>query len=130
MATINEEAIAKLEKERNAATKLSKHGMVVVFPVFEALKQFCSQNSEFAQAVVQSSKTFKECVESTVKGVVSAISDIDVYRKAVEFYFSGATVHFNMTIDLGDNGFSNAPLTEAADKPSSGLSLSLDDLLL
>ena len=129
--SIKEEAIEKLETEFKAAGKLSRHGAVVAQPVLDALKEFCGQNAEFAQAVVQSDKTIKDCIESTIKGAGSAISDIDVYRKAVEFYFDGATVHFHMTIDLGDSGFSNAKPTASAltDKPS-GLSLSLDELLL
>ena len=113
--------------------KLSRHGAVVAEPVLNALCGFCEQNAEFAQAISQSGKSFKDCVESAVKGAGSAISDIDVYRRAVEFYFEGATVHFQMTIDLGDGGFSNeetAEIPAPADKPSGGLSLSLDDLLL
>lgn len=87
---------------------------------------------EFAQAVGQSSRTAAECVESAVRGCGTSISDIEVYRKAVQFYFEGATVHFNMTIDLGDEGFSNAPehSEQAPGTAPGGLSLSLDDLLL
>ena len=97
--------------------------------VEEALSLFCDQNSEFAQAVKQSGRTATECVESAVRGCGNSISDIELYRRAAAFYFEDATVHFSMTIDLGDGGFSNAPTESLADKPSGGLSLSLDDLL-
>ena len=89
----------------------------------DVLKDFCKQNHEFAQAICQSDKSVAECVECTVKNAGNAISDIEVYRKAVEFYFPGAKVNFKMTIDLGDEGFSNS--AENTDK----LDLSLDSLL-
>ena len=133
MGSINEKAVEKLESEFKAAKKLTSKGNVVASPVLNALKQFCEQNEEFAQAVVQSDKLFTDCVEATVKGVGNACSDFEVYRKAAEFYFEGATIHFKMVIDLGDGGFSNkenAPLLSHSDKRSSGLSLSLDDLLM
>ncbi len=125
------QAIAKLNAEFNAAKKLSKCGEIVAKPVLEALTQFCQQNSEFAQAVVQSNKDLKECIESTVKGANGkGISDIEVYRRAVAFYFEGAEIHFTMTIDLGDGGFSNdAPEAVPAPTVKKGLQISLDDLL-
>lgn len=125
-------AAEKIRSELSGA-KLSAKGKAVAPSVAEALATFCDQNAEFAQAVGQSSRTAAECVESTVKNCGGSISDIEVYRKAAQFYFEGATVHFNMTIDLGDEGFSNAPEhSEQAPETTAagGLSLSLDDLLL
>ncbi len=127
-----DQAINKLNAEFKAAKGLSKCGAVVAKPVLDALTQFCRQNSEFAQAVVQSGKDIKDCIESTVKGVSGkGISDIEVYRRAVAFYFEGATVSFVMNIDLGDGGFSNnSPAQETAPTVSKkGLQISLDDLL-
>ena len=120
---MTEQAINKLETESKGCKGLSAKGKAVSSAVLDALKSFCEQNTEFAQAVVQTDKTFKDCVESTVKGCGSSISDLEVYRKAVQFYFAGANVHFEMTLDLGDDGFSNN-----STKPS-GLRLSLDELL-
>lgn len=93
--------------------------------VLAALIEFCEQNSEFAQAVVQMNidKSIKDCIESTVAKAGSSISDIEVYKKAVEFYFPGADIHFDMRIDLGDNGFSNDS------KPQNSMLLSLDEFL-
>ena len=123
-------AIEKINAELKTA-KLSRAGKVVSKSVVDTLAMFCVQNEEFAQAIEQSGKAIGECIEHTIKGCGGAVSDIEVYRKAVEFYFSGATVHFNMTIDLGDNGFSNKPVTDE-DKPApkTSLQLSLDDLLM
>lgn len=115
-----EQAIAKLDSEY-ASAKLSKKGSAVGKSVVETLKDFCRQNEEFSQAVVQG-KSVGKCIEYTVKDAGSSISDIEVYRKAVEFYFPGATVNFKMTVDLGDEGFSNSEATENID-------LSLDGLL-
>ena len=116
---MTEQAIKKLDTEFKDCKGLSQKGKAVSLPVLDALKSFCEQNTEFAQAVVQTDKTFKDCVESTVKGCGNAISDEDVYTKAADFYFSGAKVYCKPVIDLGDDGFSNK-------KP---MKLSLDDLL-
>ena len=131
---MTQKAINKIRSEFKSA-RLSLKGQAVGPSVVDTLVSFCEQNSEFAQAVVQSDKTVGQCIDSTIKDCGRSISDIEVYRKAVEFYFSGATVHFNMTIDLGDDGFSNAPAPVTApteNKPvqATSLQLSLDDLLM
>lgn len=96
----------------------------------EALMLFCKQEPEFEQAIEQSGKSFRECLNSIVKGIGDSTSDLKIYNKAVKFYFSTAIVHFNMTIDLsGDNGYIDPPITMTQSKPKSSLSASLDDLL-
>lgn len=112
----------KLSDELSAAN-LSRRAQVIAEPTLEALNTFCEQNEEFAQAVLQTNKTFAECAENAVKGAGGSLSDIEVYRKAVGFYFKGADVHFNMTIDLGDG---SDILKQTARPP---VSLSLDSLL-
>ena len=107
----------KFKKELKSA-KLSQKGNAVKNAVVTALTDFCRQNSEFAQAVEQSYKSVADCIEYTVKKAGNSISDLDVYKKAVEFYFPGATVKCQLTVDLGDGGFSNEKSV-----------LSLDDLL-
>ena len=77
----------------------------------EALMLFCKQEPEFEQAIEQSGKTFQECLNYVVKGCGNSISDLDAFKKAAKFYFSTATVHFNMSIDLsGDNGHTDPPI--------------------
>lgn len=96
----------------------------------KALIQFCEQEPEFEQAIKQSGKTFQECLDYVVKGCGNSISDLDAFKKAAKFYFSTATVHFHMTIDLsGDNGHTDPPITMTQSKPKNSLSVSLDDLL-
>lgn len=121
---MKQKAIEKLNEEYKSATNLSQKGNVVKSGVLNALIEFCNQNSEFAQAVVQSDKPISECIEQSVKGTGNACSDLEVYKKAVNFYFQGATVKFDMKIDLGDDGFSNDQTSKSGE-----LTLSLDSLL-
>ena len=65
-----------------------------------ALEDFIRQDGEFAQAVVQSKGTFCDCMEAVAHGVGSSISDLEAYRRAVQFYFPGAEIRMTMTIDL------------------------------
>lgn len=102
--------------------------------VAKALQHFCNEEPEFYQAIEQSGKSFAECLNEIVKDVGPSkpgLSDIEVYRRAVKFYFSTATVSFNMSIDLcGDNGADKPPITMTQGKSvNKSLSLSLDDLL-
>ena len=95
--------------------------------VAAALESFCEQEPEFEQAIEQSGKSFQECLDSVTKGCGNCLSDLEAYQKAVQFYFSTATVSFHMTIDLsGGNGASPITMTETK---SDVLSVSLDDLL-
>lgn len=67
--------------------------------VQNTLLDFCRQNEEFAQAVVQGG-TFPECMAAVAKGVGSSISDLEAYKRAVSFYFPGADVTMQMRIKL------------------------------
>lgn len=101
--------------------------------VMEAIQLFCRQEAEFAQAVVQGG-TFGECMKQVAAGVGSSISDLEAYRKAVQFYFPGAQVHMVLTIDLVGEA-QQSPEAEAAPAPDAQrshegkvLTLDLDDL--
>ena len=92
--------------------------------VAEALKTFCGQSREFKQAVEQSDKSFKDCLDSiatSIKGKKS-VSDFEVYKAAAEFYFSGAVIHFEMRIDLGED-------IEPQEQAKNSTCISLDSLL-
>lgn len=92
--------------------------------VRDALLSFAEQNEEFAQAIVQGG-SFADCMKAVAKGVGRSISDIEAYRKAVTFYFDGATVRFEMRIQL-------EPVEEDAAKTaaeSGCILLSLDDFM-
>lgn len=112
-----DEAVKKLDAVDVA--KLGRYEKVICEPVRQALKDFCDQNLEFAQAVAQGGD-FYDCLKDCVHEQGSAISDLEVYKRAVQFFFKGADVHMKLTIDLGDGGFSSG---------SKAIGLSLDNLL-
>lgn len=93
-------AVEKLQAER--AKVNGQKEKAIAGAVLDALIEFCEQNEEFARAIEQTDKTFPECLTEICKGVGSSISDIEAYRRAVEFYFPGAIVDMVMTIRMSD----------------------------
>ena len=112
-------AVEKLQKELKEC-KGDRYVEAVKKDTCNALLLFCEQDEEFAQAVVQSNKTLEQVCKAAVKDCGSSISDITVYRKAVEVYFPGATVEMKMTVDLCGS--------VREDKSSNVINLSLTDL--
>lgn len=96
---MKEMAIAKLDKELKALKSSDKHIKVMQQPVHDALVTFCRQDSEFAQAVVQGG-SFEDCMKAVAKNCGNALSDLEAYRRAVQFYFPGADIRFQMSINL------------------------------
>lgn len=68
--------------------------------VLTQLLFFCEQDAEFLQAVKDSGKGLEACCETIMKGVGSSISDIEVYRRMVNFYFPGADITFQISVNL------------------------------
>lgn len=93
-----ERAKNKLETEKKAG-KYDRYAGAMKDAVCEALDGFCQQDGEFAQAVVQGG-TFEDCMKAVAKGCGSAISDLEAFRRAVRFYFPGADVRFQMSVNL------------------------------
>lgn len=93
------QAIQKINSEL-AAYKGDRYGGAMKDYIAGVLKEFCDQNEEFAQAVVQGGK-FEECMK-TVAGKVKgqSISDLGACKAAAEFYFPGSVVEFHMTIRM------------------------------
>lgn len=113
------QAHQKLDKEKNAVT--GQKEKVMAGAVLAAIKDFCKQDEEFAQAVVQGG-SFADCMKAVANGVGNAISDIDAYKKAVQFYFPGAKVQMQLSIDL--IGDAAAPADTKKEEPKI---LSLED---
>ena len=93
------QAIQKIDAELKTY-KGDKYGNAMKSYIAGALKEFCDQNDEFAQAVVQGG-TFEDCMKAVagkVKG--GSISDLDACKAAAEFYFPGSVVEFHMTIRM------------------------------
>ena len=107
---------------------LGKKETAVKDAVLKTICKFCEQSAEFKQAIEQSGKSFADCLKATVKNAGTSIEDLEVYKRAVAFYFPGADIKCTMTLDLGDEGFSNN--SETPTGASGGkLQLDLDSLL-
>ena len=108
----------KLSGEEKEVTGQKEKAMAAA--VLQVIRDFCEQEPEFAQAVVQGG-SFSECMRAVAKNVGSSISDIEAYKRAVEFYFPGAKIHVQMRIDLiGD-------AAEAIQEPEGPMILNLQD---
>lgn len=114
------EKLAKEEKEG----KFDHKGKAVLPAVKTMLLDFAAQEPEFAQAIVQGG-SLSDCISAVLKGVGGSISDLEVYKRAVAFYFPGADVHFSMEIDLAPAA---AQPDNKPDKPK-GLLLDLSAFL-
>ena len=55
-------------------------------------------------------RAFNDCIKSVLSGIGSACSDLEVFKKAVRFYFPGADIRMSMTINMSGD-------VEAAQKP-------------
>ena len=92
------QALEKLKAER-AAASYDKYAKIMQAQVHGALVDFCRQDEEFAQAVVQGG-TFEECMKAVAKNCGRGISDLEACRRAARFYFPGAEVRFQISIAL------------------------------
>ncbi len=99
MSEIVTKAKAKLDLETKQFKGGAKEKAVYKY-VSKTLKQFC-QNDQFAQAVADNTGTLSDCCKEIMKNVGESIPDIEVYRKATEFYFPHAVVDFTMNITIG-----------------------------
>lgn len=99
MTQYQEKALAKLAEGRKG--KMSRReAEVMKVPVANQMEDFCRQDAEFAQAIVQGG-SFADCM-AAVAGKVhgGSLSDIEAYRAAAAFYFPGCKIHMTMRIDL------------------------------
>ena len=124
-----QQALEKLAEEKKKLPGSSK-AKAVFAAVHETIEDFVRQNEEFAQAVAQKEKTLADCCEDIMKGVGQSISDLEVYRKAVGFYFPGAEIEMQMKINLSGQAESveNKGLGHADDgKNKAAIVLDLSD---
>lgn len=92
------QAKAKLE-EGHKNGKFDRYAAAMKDAVHEQLIDFCEQDYEFAQAVVQGG-SFEDCMKAVAKGCGNCLSDLEAYSRAVQFYFPGAEIRMQMSIDL------------------------------
>ncbi len=91
-------ALKKLDEEYKAGT-FDKYANIMKKSVKETLEDFCRQEDEFAQAVVQGG-SFTGCMKAVANKCGHGISDLEAFRRAVRFYFPGSEIRMQMTIDL------------------------------
>lgn len=91
-------AAEKIAKEL-AAFKGNRYADAVKTFVASTLTNFCGQSERFAKVVFETEATLSDCCAEIMKNCGNHISDIDVYRGAVRYYFPNAEVQFTMTID-------------------------------
>lgn len=120
---MTELAIEKLRKEYKEG-KYDKYAAAMKKDVLHALEEFCRQDGEFAQAVYQGG-SFAECMAAVAKNCGSSISDLEAYRRAVQFYFKGADIRFRMEINLCAEVEKDAGITEAEQSKAGRVALDL-----
>jgi hypothetical protein len=119
-----DQAVEKLKNELKSGT-FDRYGSAMKQDVCGALIEFCRQDEEFSQAVVQGG-SFADCMKAVAKKVHgSAISDMEAYGEAVRFFFPGAGIDVKMTVDLCASVKDSAPAPESEKK--SGVVLDLSD---
>lgn len=95
-AELAKQAAEKIRAERSGVKGNKETAMADA--VAKALCVFAEQDAEFAEAIVGAKKTFAECMTDVAKGVGNSISDLDAYKRAVQFYFPGAQIKFEMQL--------------------------------
>lgn len=101
MESLKERAVQKLQGEYDQLGEVGRYEEVVKLPVVRALCDFCQQDEEFAQAVVEcGDKSLKACLAAVVKNCGNALSDCDAYCRAASYYFDGARVEMQMVIHV------------------------------
>ncbi|MBE6722713.1 MAG: hypothetical protein E7572_09615 [Ruminococcaceae bacterium] len=129
MSEITKQAQGKLKQE-SKQNKIGQYASAVIQPVYKALSGFCKEEW-FAQEVLDMDKTLGDCCETIMQGVKSSISDLEVYKRAVEFYVPGSTVQFEMKVCHHwheEEEHQDAEIPQVVDKPD-GQIIHLEDLL-
>ena len=106
-------ATKKLDEEEKAFVGGFKAKLI--FPhVCKTLRGFIDEDDRFAKVFANTARTVSECCAAIVDKSGDALSDLEVYRKAVQFYFPNADVEFKMNVRItGD-----APTEEEMKKPA------------
>lgn len=103
--------------------KGDRYGSAVKEFVASTLTNFCAQSERFAQVVYETEATLSDCCAKIMYKCGTHISDIDVYRGAVRYYFPNAEIIFSMTIDASGT----APTRDEMAKPEKKAAPELND---
>lgn len=96
MNQTTEKVREKLDKEIKLG-KFDRYADAMKDYVQKVLLELCEQSEHFAQAVLDGD-TFEDCMKAVAKSCGSAISDLDVCKRAVKFYCKGAEISFQMVL--------------------------------
>ena len=107
---MNEYLDRAVDKLRAAKAPADRHGAALFKPVVAELEDFCRQDAEFAQAVVQGGSV-EDCVMKSVAGAGTSRSDIEVYKRAAAFFFPGCVVEMKLAIYMSKH---DVPDTDSA----------------
>lgn len=111
-----------------ASAKLGKKELAIQNDTIKAVELFCEQHPEFRQAVEQGG-SFADCLKHCVSGSGSSISGLEVFKRAAQFYFPEADVHFHMQIILPGDTPEYVAEIKQENSAKQGLSVELDSLL-
>ena len=92
-------AAEKLQREMKSENP-SDPATMIQKKVAEVLNEFCKQDKQLAEAILNSKKGFAECCKSILNDTKQSrcISDFDAYSRAVKFYLPDAEIEFQMKI--------------------------------
>lgn len=95
-------AIEKIKKETENF-KGDRYAEAVHQEVSEVLINFCKQNIQLADVITKTKRTLSDCCTECVKDVKNGkLSDLEVYKRAVGFYFPNSEVSMIMAVQLGE----------------------------
>ena len=121
-----------VEKVKTVYVGKNRYAKAIAPEVSASLESFCRQSGEFSRAVLDGG-TFGDCLTAISKKISGkhSVSDIEVYQKAVEFYFPGAVIESRMTIHMSKYDLEEPESTAAQSPPKAkkSIDLSLDSLL-
>lgn len=112
----SELAAEKIANELKAF-KGNKYGEAVKTFVASTLTNFCEQSEKFAKVVYETEATISDCCAKIMKNCGNHISDIDVYRGAVRYYFPNAEIIFSLTIDASGTAPTKDEMAKPEKKP-------------
>jgi polyhydroxyalkanoate synthesis regulator protein len=110
-------AIEKIKAELESFYGGQKEEAVSTY-VSTVLQDFCKQDERFADVIYKFKRTLSDCCEYVMRGCSNHISDIDVYRGAVKFYFPNADVEMNMVIHVTGEAPREDEILKEAEKPA------------
>lgn len=94
------------------------YGQAVKDFVASTLTNFCQQNARFAEVVYKTKRSLSDCCAAIMKGCGNHISDIDVYRGAVRYYFPNSEIEFQMNIKFTGEAPTEAEMEKPAERPA------------